>query len=151
MNTLTLDKTRVFKCSSCGEYINTSMSACKFCGNQVNLETAEQAADVQDAIGNACSEANYLKVTARAIPVAYAVSFIPLIGGAVGWGFLILLIVTPSMFLRWWIKYPTIQTSDGDYKAAKTSTWISIAIWGGMILVWLVASLIISLLLGQPQ
>ncbi len=72
MDTLMPETTRVFQCASCGEYINTSMSACKFCGNLVDGKRAEQAAELQAAIGNACSDASFLRITAGAILVAFA-------------------------------------------------------------------------------
>jgi hypothetical protein len=117
----------------------------------VDAAAAEQAAEVQARVGSACSDASYLKISARVIPVSYAVSFIPIIGGIAGWAFLILIILTPILFVRWWVKYPKIETPDPDYKKAKSSTWVSLAIWGGMIVVWLVVSVVVTILIGTIQ
>ena len=151
MATMNLGTPSVFPCASCGEFINTSMSECKFCRAPVDAVASAQAAEVQSKVGSACSDASYLKISARVIPVAYAVSFIPIIGGIAGWAFLILMILTPILFVRWWMKYPSIQTKDADYPKAKSSTWISIALWGGMVLVWFVVSVILEVILAMLQ
>ncbi|MBS1808752.1 MAG: hypothetical protein JST84_11215 [Acidobacteria bacterium] len=151
MANLNLSTPRVFQCPACGEFINTAMTECKFCGVAVDAEASTQAAEVQAKVGNACSDGSYLKISARAIPVAYAVSFIPLIGGAAGWAWVILMILTPILFVRWWMKYPGIQTNDADYKKAKASTWVSIAIWGAMIVVWLLVSALLAIVLRTIQ
>ncbi len=151
METMNLNTPSVFPCGSCGEFINTSMNECRFCGTPVDAAASAQAAEAQAQVGRACSDASYLKISARVIPGAYALSFIPLLGGPAGWAFLILMILTPILFVRWWMKYPAIQTKDPDYQKAKSSTWISIAIWGGMIVVWLVVSVLLGVILALLQ
>lgn len=140
---------RVFPCPHCKEFINTSLSECKFCGTAVDYEAAQRAAEIQEQTAKACSDANYLKVTARTMPIFYLVSWVPIVGGSAGWGFLFLLFAVPIMGALWWSRHRTIPTTDPDYKVAKRSVWISLIIWGATAAVWfivLVASIVLSLL-----
>jgi hypothetical protein len=97
---------RVFPCPHCKEFINTSMSECKFCGTAVDYEAAQRAAEIQEQTAKACSDANYLKVTARTMPIFYLVSWVPIIGGIAGWGFLFLLFAVPIMAALWLVAPP---------------------------------------------
>ena len=67
MATMNLSTPSVFPCASCGEFINTSMSECKFCGTTVDALASAQAAEIQTQVGNACSDASYLKISARVL------------------------------------------------------------------------------------
>lgn len=144
-----LSQPQVFQCQNCREFINTSMTNCSYCGVVINLESATAAADVQSKVGKACSDGNFLKIMARALPVFFLASMIPFVGGIAGWGFLFLLIAVPVMLVRWWIKYNSIQTADQDYESARRDTIISAVIWCGVIVVWLAASFIQAFLLMQ--
>jgi hypothetical protein len=125
------------------------MSSCRFCGAPVDYVAAQSAADLQDEINRACSDGNYLFIVARAMIVMYLISWIPVIGGVGGWGFLALLVAVPVMAIRWWVKYRKIQTVDPDYRTAKRRTIISIAIWGGMVIVWLIGAILYTPLFSE--
>lgn len=140
---------QVFQCQNCREFINTSMTNCPYCGVEISLEAATAAADVQSKVAKACSDANFLKIMARALAIFFLASLVPFVGGIAGWGFLFLLIAVPVMLVRWWIKYSGIQTSDQDYEGAKRNTIISAVTWCGVVVVWLAASVIQAFLLAQ--
>jgi hypothetical protein len=148
-NLISASQGRIFQCSSCKEYINDSMSNCRFCGTSVDFAVAQSAADIQDKTNQACNDGNFIQTMARATIVMYLVSWAPLIGGAGGWGFLILMLSIPVMIVRWWLKYRNIQTGDQDYQVARGRTVISLAIWGGMIVVWLIGSILYALLFSK--
>jgi hypothetical protein len=124
------------------------MSACNFCGAAVDYETAQRAAEIQEQTGKACSDANYLKVTARTMPIFYLVSWVPFIGGIAVWGFRFLLFAVPIMAALWWSRHRSIPTTDPDYGQAKRAVGISLVIWGVTAAVWflvLVATVILSI------
>jgi len=120
--------------------INTSMSQCRFCGQPLDSATAQAAADLQERVSKACNDASYLKITARAMPVFYLISFIPVVGVFAGWGFLFLIVAVPVMALLWWIRFRAVESSDPDLRKAKRETFVALGIWAGMALVWMVIS-----------
>jgi hypothetical protein len=71
-----LSQPQVFQCQNCREFINTSMTNCTYCGVAINAEAATAAADVQANVAKACSDANYLKIMARALVVFFLLSFL---------------------------------------------------------------------------
>lgn len=144
---ISLSQPQVFQCQNCREFINTSMTLCSYCGVAINASAAAAAADVQTSVANACNEASFLKIMARAQVAFLLFSLIPLIGGAAGWGFLFLLIAIPVMLIRWWVKYRNLQTGDKDYEKAKHNTIIAAVIWSACIVGWLVISVLQALLL----
>src|SRR5690348_14617492 len=92
---------RVFQCPNCKEYINTSMTECKFCGAPVDHNSAEVEGVIQSQTGNACNDASYLKIVARVTVTIYLLSWVPLVGGFFGIAFLVMMIVVPIMGIRW--------------------------------------------------
>lgn len=137
----------VFPCPNCREIINLEMTHCRFCGVAIDPRAASLASQNQAAVARACNDANYLKIMARSLIVFYLVSWVPFLG-AVGWAFLILMIVIPALFIRWWIRYRALQTGDADFEGAKRQTVIAVIIWSAMFLLWLVGA-VISLFLPQ--
>lgn len=133
-----LGQAQVFQCPNCREFINASMANCSYCGVAINYESAMAAADVQAKVGQACSDASYLKITARALVLFYALSWVPFLP-LVGWGSLILMIAVPVMLVRWWVKYSKLQTGDPDYEKAKRDTIIAAVIWSAVIAISFIA------------
>jgi hypothetical protein len=131
-------KVRVFQCPNCKEYINTSVSRCGFCGAPVDALAAEEAAENTAQVNQACSEANYLKIMARALPGFYLLSWVPFLGGIGTLGSLGLFVVIPVMAGLWWSRFRALQTGDPDYKQAKRSVGVALAIWGATVAVWFI-------------
>lgn len=132
-----LNQPQAFQCPNCREFINASMSNCSYCGVAINHEAAMAAANVQAKVGQACSDASYLKITARAFVLFYLLDWIPFMP-LVGWGALILFIAVPVMLVRWWVKYSKLQTADPDYEKAKRDTIISAVIWSALVALWFI-------------
>lgn len=101
---------------------------------------------MQEKTGQACNDASYLKIMARTMPVFYLIGWIPFVGAVGSWGFLFLLLAVPIMAVRWLIKYSAVRTEDPDFKRAKRSTMIAMAIWGGMLVIWIIGSIVFSVL-----
>jgi len=130
-----LSQSQVFQCQNCREFINTSMTHCSYCGVAISAEAATAAADVQANVAKACSDANFLKIMARALVVFFLLDLIPFVP-LVGWASLFLLVAVPVMLVRWWVKYRTLQTADDDYEKAKRDTVIAAVIWSAVAVVW---------------
>jgi hypothetical protein len=127
---------QVFPCPNCRETINTTMTACNFCGTAIDNTAAEQAASATTRISSACSDASYLKVMAGLLLPFLGLMFIPLLTlvGVVGLWFLRLAI--PFMCIRWWVKYGKIKTTDPDFSNARgTAIWVSVV--GVAALIWI--------------
>lgn len=144
-----LNQPQAFQCPNCREFINASMSNCSYCGVAINYDSAIAAANIQSKVGQACSDASYLKITARAFVVFYLLSWVPFLP-LVGWGSLILFIAVPVMLIRWWVKYSKLQTADPDYEKAKRDTIIAAVIWSALTALWfiIVAIQILLAMLG---
>jgi hypothetical protein len=140
--TVSTGRIQVFQCPSCQEFINTSMNQCRFCGMLIDAALAQASAHHQADTSRACSDANYLKIMTRTMPVFFLLNLIPVVGGFAGWGLIFLLIAVPILIVRWWVKYGGIQTQDADYPKARSSTFISLIIWVAMVIVWIVSSVL---------
>ncbi len=136
MDTVFDGKVGVFRCPNCQEFINTSLTECSFCHSPVDAAAAQEAAGLQSKVASACSNANYLKIMARLYPAAYFVGWIPFIGRPASWAWFVFTFAIPIIFIYWWVTYGKLQTTDTDYPPAKSSTWISLAIWGATMVVW---------------
>lgn len=119
----------VFQCHSCREFINSSMTDCRFCGVTVDPHLASSLINLQEKTNAACNHASLARNLAGAMLIAFFARLIPIIGIA----FLIIFIVglfgVPVQLLIWQFKYANINTSDPDYKTAKHNILAAFIIW----------------------
>jgi hypothetical protein len=125
--------------------INDISDTCRFCSTPVDRTTAVAAADFQEKVNRACSDGSFLKTTAMTMFIFLGLSFVPFMP-LVGYGFLILLIAVPVMIIRWQVKFGGLETGDPDYRTAKRSRNLAIALWVGALVVYLVGSILFALL-----
>ena len=128
---------RTFRCPNCNEMINDSMTQCRYCSVPVDPSVAQLIADRQEKANHAYSDASFLRTAAIAMYVFFGVSLIPLLGFAF-WGFLITFVVVIVLVIRWQIRYSSLVTDDSDFKTARKSWWISLALLLGVPLIFLV-------------
>jgi hypothetical protein len=114
----------IFTCPKCSETIDSSAPACRFCGEKVDPEAAQQAAILLAKINQGCSEASYMKSTALAIPVFFVLRFLPFMALLGLIGFVGLSFVIPFGALRWWFKYGRLTSTDADFLKARTTVKI---------------------------
>ena len=122
---------RTFPCPNCKEIINDSMTQCRFCSVPVDPNVAQLIADRQEKANHAYSDASFLRTAAIAMYVFLGLSFVPLLP-IVFWGFLITFIVVIVLLVRWQIRYSGLVTDDADYKSARRSWWVSLAMLLGV-------------------
>ena len=92
-----------FPCPSCREFINTSMSECRFCHAPVDPQAAMAAVEVQEKINAACNSASMVRTLAGAMWVFFFVRYIPFLG-LVGLVSLVLFFVVPVWLVVWLVK-----------------------------------------------
>lgn len=123
-----MDAPRTFACPSCKEIINDSVRECRFCGAPVDPAIAASIAAVQDKVNQACSDASYLKTTALIMTACLGLSFIPFIP-FVGLLFFLVFCAVLFMLIRWQVMFGGLVSSDPDYRSARRSKNISLALW----------------------
>ena len=139
----------IFECPNCKETIDAKAETCRFCGVKVDREAALKAAAVLAKVNRACSDASYMKSSALAILVFFALRFVPFLGALGGLGLWVLLVVIPIWALVWLRRYRGIETDDAEFiKARSTVKWIGIIV--GSVLVLFVVLNILALLLIIP-
>ena len=109
----------VLPCPNCKQTINTSMQTCPFCSATIDHAAAAASAEVFARVNQAISDAGYLKVMAGAIGGFFLVSLLPFVGGLGNLGFLFLVIATPVMVIRWFVRFGNLTSSDPDFVSAR--------------------------------
>jgi hypothetical protein len=120
---------KTFQCPNCNQFINDSMTECKFCSTPLDPQVVSQAVENQDKVNDAYNAASNLRILAGVLASSFFLSFIPLINLVVAWIFRIIFIGLPFMLIYWQIRYGRIKTSDQDFKQAKKYWWTALGIW----------------------
>ena len=141
-----LASARTFRCPNCNEMINDSMTQCRFCSVAIDPGVAQLTADRQEKANQAYSDASYLRTAAIAMYVFLGLSLLPFLP-VVFWGFLITFVVVIVLLIRWQIRYANLITDDPDYKSARRSWWISLAMLLGVPVIFIIRIVIEVLLL----
>lgn len=124
-----LNTMRIFPCPACNQLISADAEKCRFCSAPVDPVLAQAAADTQDKVNSAYSDAMMIRNLAAGMWVAFLVRFIPFVG-IVGWiGMLLLLVVVPVKLIIWQARFGRIKTIDPDYKKAKTNRLVAFFVW----------------------
>src|SRR5215207_5160065 len=123
-----MDAPRTFACPSCKEIINDRMKECRFCGAPVDPAIAQAAADVQEKVNRACSDASNMRHTAVVMMASLGLSFIPFIP-IVGWVFIFTFVIVIVMSIRWQLKFSGLLTNDPDYGRARRSKNVALVLW----------------------
>jgi predicted RNA-binding Zn-ribbon protein involved in translation (DUF1610 family) len=126
---LTQTQPQVFPCPNCGEIINDSMTACRFCSVAIDAQAAATAAQLQSRINRAYSDASFLRTAAGGMLVFLGLSFLPIIQLLTYWGFIITFFVVLVLLVRWQIKFGRLPSSDVDYRRAKRLRTVSLLMW----------------------
>jgi len=124
-----------FPCPNCHEFINTSMTTCKYCSVPIDPEAASSAVELQDKINRACNDASLVRNLAGAMWVFFFVRLIPFIGLVALIGLIILFFFVPVRLIMWQVRFGGIQTADVDYKRAKRNVLVALGLWLLMLIV----------------
>jgi hypothetical protein len=136
----------IFECPHCGETIDVSADTCRFCGTAVDRPLALHRAIILAKVNRACSDANYLRTCALAIPVFFVLRLVPFLSMLGVMGFVGLCFVIPVWASVWWTRFGLVESQDPDYirsrKAVKIAG-ISVSI---LLLLFVVPILFVALL-----
>ena len=124
-----------FPCPNCHEFINTSMTTCKYCSVAIDPQAASSAVELQEKINKGCNDASLVRNLAGAMWVFFFVRFIPFIGLVAGFAVLGLFLFIPVRLIMWQVRFGGIQTADVDYKRAKRNILVALVLWLLMIIV----------------
>ncbi|MBC7795656.1 MAG: hypothetical protein H7Z37_02150 [Pyrinomonadaceae bacterium] len=119
----------VFQCPNCNEFINNSLTNCKFCNIAIDHQTALIMATLQEKVNAACNHAGLTRNLAGTMILSFFMRYIPIIGLMFAIVFLITLVGTPIQLFLWQAKYSGIQTNDPDYVVAKRNILFSLIAW----------------------
>jgi uncharacterized membrane protein YvbJ len=122
------EQTRRFPCPSCQQIITDDAQECRYCGAPVDKGIAQAAADTQDRVNQAYSDASFLRTTAGGMWVLLAISLIPFIP-FVYYGFVFTFILVIVLLIRWQLRFANINTTDPDYAKAKRNKNLSLVLW----------------------
>ena len=134
---------QTLQCRNCLEIINAALTNCPYCGAVVEPD----AAQTEPTLAQAAGDARILKLLARAELVLFVLGFVPYLSFAF-FGFLILLVGVPALCVRWWIKYRKLRSAGREYESAQGDAIAAALLWSGVIVVWLAAGVLQSLMLG---
>jgi hypothetical protein len=122
------EQTRRFPCPSCQQIITDQTEQCQYCGAPVDKAIAQAAADTQDKVNEAYSDASFLRSAAVGMWVLLAISLVPFIP-LVYYGFIFTFFIVIVLFVRWQVRFANINTSDPDYAKAKRNKNLSLILW----------------------
>lgn len=122
-----LAESRIFPCPNCREYIDTNSPACRFCSAPVDAAAAITAADLQDKVNQACSDASYIRTATGVYTILLILNFFRL--PLVGWGLLILFFALPVMLIRWHLQFGRLKSDDPDLKTARKRKNLALIVW----------------------
>lgn len=142
------EQTLRFPCVSCKQIITDRDAACQYCGAPVDPAVARSAAETQDKVNQACSDASYLRTAAVGMWILLAISLVPFIP-LVYYGFIFTFLVVIVLFVRWQVRFANINTSDPDYAKAKRNKNLSLILWLVALPVGFVAAPLLSALISH--
>lgn len=134
-----------FPCPNCREFINTSMTTCRYCSAAIDPQAASTAVELQDKVNRACNDASLVRNLAGAMWVFFFVRLIPIIGYVASFGVFVLFVLITVRLIMWQVRFGGIQTADLDYKRAKRNILVALGLW---LLMIIVPAVLIFLLAG---
>lgn len=126
-----LDTIKAFPCPSCGQFINDSMTACKYCFAPLDMEIISTAVEEQVVVNDAFNKANNIRILAWALITTFFLSLIPFIGLLFAIVNFISFLGVPILLLHWVYRYGSLETADASFREAKKFCWTALFIWLG--------------------
>ena len=142
------EQTRRFPCPSCQQIITDDATQCRYCGAPVDRAVAQAAADTQDKVNQAYSDASFLRTAAAGMWVLLALSLLPFVP-FVYYGFVFTFLVVIFLFVRWQVRFANVNTADPDYAKAKRNKNVALALWIVALPVGFVVRPLLSVLLAS--
>jgi hypothetical protein len=120
---------KTFLCPNCKQFINSSMTVCKFCNVELDPATIAASVENQEKVNAAYNSASKIRILAGALVTFFLLSLIPFLGIFAGFAFYAIFLAVPCFLAYWAIKYSGINTHDQDYKTSKKYIMVALFIW----------------------
>ena len=120
---------KVFQCPNCKQFINNSMTVCKFCSVELDPNLISGLVENQEKVNAAYNSASSLRTLAGAMWLVFFLSFIPILGFFASLGFYGIVIAIPILLIVWYVKYGNLKTTDAEFKTAKKYLYTAFFIW----------------------
>lgn len=124
---------KAFQCPNCQQFINNSMSSCKFCAMPLDMQTISNAVVNQHDVTNAYSLASTIRVLAGLAIMLYFLSYIPFIGFLIYIVHWLVFLAVPVLLIVWLIQYSGLRTTDPEFKEAQKFCLTAFFMWIGLI------------------
>ena len=118
-----------FLCPNCKQFINSTMTVCKFCSMELDPALIARSVEIQGKVDAAYNSASKIRILAGGLITFFLVSFLPFVGFIARLVFYGIFAIVPIFMIVWAIKYSGIKTRDADFKTAKKYLWMTILIW----------------------
>jgi hypothetical protein len=142
------EQTLRFPCVSCKQIITDRSAVCPYCGAPVDPAVARAAAETQDKVNQAYSDASYLRTAAVGMWILLALSLLPFVP-LVYYGFIFTFFIVLVLLIRWQVRFANINTGDPDYAKARRNKNLSLILWLVALPVGFVAAPLLSALVGH--
>jgi uncharacterized membrane protein len=120
---------KTFPCPNCQQFINNTMTACKYCSASLEAYDVSGLVQEQERVNDAYNTANNARILAGSLVTFFFARFIPFLGLIALIGFIICLFALPFLLIYWQIRYGRIKTSDTAYHEAKKYWMTALAVW----------------------
>lgn len=120
---------KVFQCPNCKQFINNTVTVCKYCSVELNDELIARSVADQERVNAAYNSASKLRILAGAMWAFFFFGMIPFIGYVASWVFYVIVILIPILLIVWYTKYSSLKTVDPDFKTARKFLYTAFFIW----------------------
>lgn len=120
---------KVFQCPNCKQFINNTMTVCKYCSFELDSGLISGLVENQEKVDAGYNSASKLRILAGAMWAFFFLSFVPLIGIVASWAFYVIVILIPILLIVWYARYGSIKTVDAEFKNAKKYLYTAFFIW----------------------
>ena len=120
---------KVFQCPNCKQFINNTMTVCKYCSIQLDANLISGLIVGQEKADAAYNAASKLRILSGAMWVFFFVGFVPFLGYVATWAFYVIAVLIPILLLVWYAKYGNLKTIDAEFKTAKKYLHTAFFIW----------------------
>ncbi len=120
---------KTFRCPNCGQFVNNTMTSCKFCSATFDEQILETSIAGQDRINDAYRAASNARILAGAMTLFFLLSFVPLISIVTTWVFRIIFLILPFFLIAWLIKYSGLDKSIPEIKDSRKYILTAFLIW----------------------
>lgn len=120
---------KVFQCPNCKQFINNTMTTCKFCSVELDTEMIAGLVGGQEKADAAYNSASKIRILAGAMWVFFFLGFLPFFGFVSTWVFYVIAVLIPIFLIIWYVRFGNLKTLDPEFNTAKKYLYTAFFIW----------------------